>query len=135
MSETRSQKMAQTAYERVNERFKGSEKDVKEYTTFAKKFPALVHTCGLAQALAFAKAKDHSDYLDDLREVLGEIDNSLKKVDLIDYTNRLPLVDYMRLSRDAISAASWLKRYVEAEKAVEKANRDKTDPRSSASEG
>jgi len=45
---TKEQQMAQAAFERVQGRSSGFE----EYSSFALAFPALVHSCGLAQALA-----------------------------------------------------------------------------------
>ena len=50
---TRSQRLAQEAFARVTDHRRPN----KEYVSFAKKFPALIHTCGLAQAIAFALAK------------------------------------------------------------------------------
>lgn len=119
---TRSQKLAQAAYMRVADRIppKTEPKILtqfqREYRTLARKFPALIHTCGLAQAVAFALAKQENQYIGDLEEVL-------KAVGHTEITNREPLEyhartqqlsGYLRLSRDAINAASWLKRYVEA---------------------
>ena len=55
---TRGQKLAQAAFPCIEQRHSSlNEKQFKEYTSFAKKFPALIHTCGLAQAVAFALAK------------------------------------------------------------------------------
>lgn len=114
---TRSQKLAQAAFPRIQERKRGlSEREFKEYTSFAKKFPALIHTCGLAQAVAFALAKKEAGYVEDLAAVLSasghtEISDS-PSLDQNARTQQLSA--YLRLSRDAINAASWLKRYVEA---------------------
>ena len=119
---TRSQKLAQAAFPRVCVRIppgtdpKKFTKSQKEYRTFAEKFPALIHTCGLAQAVAFALAKQEKDYIEDLAAVLRgsghpEISSAQS---LHDRARTNPLSSYLRLSRDAISAASWLKRYVEA---------------------
>ncbi len=114
---TRSQKLAQAAFPRIQERKKGlSEKGFDEYKSFAKKFPALIHTCGLAQAVAFALAKKETGYVEDLAAVLNgsghpEITSAPT---LHEHTRTLQLSGYLRLSRDAINAAGWLKRYVEA---------------------
>ena len=114
MLKTRSQTMAQAAYRRISARNGGKPSD--EYATFAKKFPALIHSCGLAQAVAFAEAKNEKAYLDDLVNVLREAGyttiSSIKA--LADRSRNASLTEYMRLSRDALAAASWLKRYVEA---------------------
>lgn len=109
---TCSQKLAQEAYARVAEHGKQD----GEYVSFAKKFPALMHTCGLAQAVAFALAKKEATYIDDLAAVLkagghDAIDSATK---LAETTRSETLGGYLRLSRDAIHAASWLKRYAEA---------------------
>lgn len=122
---TRSQKLAQAAFRCIANRNGGKPTD--DYRTLAKKFPALIHTCGLAQAVAFAEAKGKIKdekkpqkpeilYLEDLATVLsqcghGEINSPGR---LAQQTREEPLSSYLRLSRDAINAAGWLKRYVEA---------------------
>jgi len=99
--------------------FRAQNKDqtvAAEYVTFAKKFPSLIHTCGLTQAVAFALAKKQVEYVADLAYVLGGVGHSgMTSAKALDEAARTWEVgDYMRLSRDAIQAASWLKRYVEA---------------------
>ena len=114
---TRSQKLAQAAFSKANARHNSlKEKDFKEYISFAKKFPALMHTCGLAQAVAFALAKKESDYINDLSALLnaGGYSNISSASALLNQTQTLQLGEYLRLSRDTINAASWLKRYAEA---------------------
>jgi CRISPR-associated protein Cmr5 len=119
---TRSQRLAQAAFPRITARIpagtdpKNLTKDQKEYRTFAKKFPALIHTCGLAQAVAFALAKQENDYIEDLAAVLRESGHPeiTSAQTLHERARTQPLSGYLRLSRDAINAASWLKRYVEA---------------------
>lgn len=115
---TRGQVMAREAYSRTSSRVEDTSWD--EYATFAKRFPALIHTCGLAQAVVFARTKK-SDYLDDLAAVLRACGhNSIGNADdLIKNSHDSPLSTYLRLSKDAIEAAEWLKRYVEAYKEVD----------------
>jgi len=120
---TRSQCLAQAAFSRIH----GHGKPAKEYVSFAKKFPELIHTCGLAQAVAFALAKGNSkkeqgnqkpefQYLEDLAAVLkaGGHEAILSAAQLGEASRSESLNSYLRLSRDAIHAASWLKRYAEA---------------------
>jgi CRISPR-associated protein Cmr5 len=109
---TRSQQRAQAAYARIA----GHGKPDKEYVSFAKKFPALIHTCGLAQAVAFALAKKETAYIEDLAEVLKASGHpEITSAHLLDDQARAQqLSGYLRLSRDALNAAGWLKRYVEA---------------------
>jgi CRISPR-associated protein Cmr5 len=109
---TRSQRLAQAAFARV----KKYGKPGKDYVSFAKKFPALVHACGLAQAVTFALAKKESDYIDDLAAVVSASGHPaiVNASSLDQYARSQEFNGYLRLSRDAINAASWLKRYAEA---------------------
>ena len=109
---TRSQRLAQAAFAQIAQYGKPG----KEYASFAKKFPALIHTCGLAQAVAFAQAKKEENYLADLAKVLSAAGYSeiAETQALGALAREAKLSAYMRLSRDALNAAGWLKRYVEA---------------------
>jgi CRISPR-associated protein Cmr5 len=105
--QTRQQKRAQQAYSCVSSR---EEKDEK-YSGLAKKFPALVHNCGLVQAVAFVRAKEGKtgeDYIKHLAKTMGE------DGELGDKSRAADLMNYQRLTREAIEAATWLKRYSEA---------------------
>jgi CRISPR-associated protein Cmr5 len=101
----------------VEQRLQGDSRTIPDdYLTFAKKFPSLIHSCGLAQAVAFGLAKKQEAYLDDLAAVLqvahaDEITNN-KALDNLARTADAP--SYIRLSRNALTASSWLKRYAEA---------------------
>lgn len=108
---TKEQSMACKAFELVNERHQTLGEDFKDYKSFALSFPSLIHSCGLVQAVAFAMAKDKDGYIDDLQKVFNEIDNAgnLQKI-----SREAPVMKYMRITRHAISAASWIKRYCQA---------------------
>src|SRR5437870_550909 len=110
--------MAQAAFGRVQQKKERPETYCKEYRSFAREFPTLVHQCGLAQAVAFAQAKkDHQlDYANDLASVLTAAGHPgiASAEALAGQTRSLPVTGYVRLSRDALDAAVWLKRYVEA---------------------
>lgn len=82
----------------------------EDYRQFAKRFPALVHSCGLAQAVAFAQAKDKDAYLGDLANVMGIDNNSA----LGNISRTVDLVEYQQVTREAIDCATWIKRYAEA---------------------
>ncbi len=112
--QTTSQRMAQAAYNRIRAR-----KPDEKYRSFARSFPTLIHSCGLAQSLAFALAKKehHADYAEDLATVLAaagheQIHTAQQLADRI--RDDLWVTQYIRISRDALAAAVWLKRYVEA---------------------
>jgi CRISPR-associated protein Cmr5 len=113
--QTRSQKLAQAAFPRIQARKSELRaKEFDEYTSFAKKFPALIHTCGLAQAVAFALSKKESEYIADLTAVLSAAGHNFQHNALDHQARTQQFSSYLRLSRDALNAASWLKRYVEA---------------------
>lgn len=109
--QTKEQKMAQKAFEIVD----SSRKQDADYKSFALSFPSLIHSCGLAQALAFAQAKAKQDYLDDLQKVFAQIDSG----ELINMSKESELVEYTRITRHALMAATWLKRYCQATEARE----------------
>ncbi|MCX6678865.1 MAG: type III-B CRISPR module-associated protein Cmr5 [Methanothrix sp.] len=103
---TKQQDRAQKAYKcLLPERKVGD-----EYRQFAKRFPALVHSCGLAQAVAFAQSKDKNVYLDDLASVM-DISSSQE---LAKVSRTVDLVKYQQTTREAIECATWIKRYAEA---------------------
>lgn len=108
------QKMAQAAWQSVQAVLKGHK--FEEYKRFAMKFPALVHNCGLVQALAFAEIKEKDlGYTENLCSVLnagGCFDGDKKK--LLDATRDAHYTEYMRIARRAVEAATWIKRYVQA---------------------
>jgi CRISPR-associated protein Cmr5 len=114
---TRSQTLAQAAYSQIGlHTGNGARKPGKEFVSTVKQFPALIHTCGLAQAVAFALAKKDDEYVGYLAAVLRASGHAeITDANSLDHHARTkPLNVYLRLSRDAINAASWLKRYVEA---------------------
>ncbi len=105
---TKNQTMAQKAFEVVNGQNFGS---------FAREFPTLVHSCGLAQAFVYAKAKNEKAYREALAKVLKAAKWAEAENDAILETKMLGMSvsTYIRLSRDALAAAVWIKRYCEAE--------------------
>lgn len=110
MPETRQQKRAQVAIEKVKVQ---ERRDTGDYSQIAKKFPALVQTCGLAQAIAFIIAKEKETgetYIHDLSAVMG-ITNTPALPEL---SRTAPMLKYQYLTREAIASATWLKRYSEA---------------------
>lgn len=111
MPHIRSQKYAQRAYGLI-QKVKDDNKQVKEYRTLALNFPTMILQSGLAQAIGFLQAKgkeEHLLLLAHIAELLEENENSLHKKILA-----ADLSHYQLLSRQAIEAASSLKRYTQA---------------------
>ena len=105
---TKDQKMAQAAYQRVAAR---SGANFDDYSSFAKAFPSLIHSCGLVQAVAFAATKGKGDYVADLQTVFDQADQA---GDLYERSRSAELPEYARTSRHALAAATWIKRYCQA---------------------
>ncbi|HHX2501977.1 TPA: type III-B CRISPR module-associated protein Cmr5 [Neisseria subflava] len=111
MQHIRSQKYAQRAYGLI-QKVKDDNKQVKEYRTLVLNFPTMILQSGLAQAIGFLQAKgkeEHLLLLAHIAELLGENKDSLHKKIL-----EADLSHYQLLSRQALEAASSLKRYTQA---------------------
>jgi len=123
---TRGQRRAHAACECVREVEKNGDKEYSgKYLTFARKFPSLIQSCGLVQAVAFALARSkaandigaanekkgpYEEVVKALAKIMGL--SSLEKLQSDCQLAEVP--EYLRLSRDALDAANWLKRYAEA---------------------
>lgn len=111
MPHIRSQKYAQRALGLI-QKVKDDNKQVKEYRTLVLNFPTMILQSGLAQAIGFLQAKgkeEHLLLLAHIAELLGENKDSLHKKIL-----EADLSHYQLLTRQAIEAASGLKRYTQA---------------------
>jgi CRISPR-associated protein Cmr5 len=109
---TRSQIFAERAFARVAEVSKRDPKTQADYARSAKRLPALLHTAGLAQAVAFLQAKNLSQLLKDVVFVMN--DDCLQSETFAQLVRSAELLEYLRLSRLALEAAGWLKRYAES---------------------
>ena len=88
-----------------------SEGKAGEYSSFSKSFPAVINNCGLAQAIAFGFAKKPPlDYMRHLAIVAGFKDQDA----MADGCRNADVAEYLRLTRQTLKAATWLKRYSEA---------------------
>nr|WP_321352794.1 type III-B CRISPR module-associated protein Cmr5 [uncultured Methanoregula sp.] len=113
---TKNQIRAEIAYDCVNKKVHkdadiSQKEEERKYLQLARSFPALVHTCGLVQAVAFVTAKEKDtgkDYLRHLETIMPLVPETLVKK-----SRTAPLLEYQRLTRDAMDSATWLKRYAE----------------------
>lgn len=111
---TRGQRMASIALEKVEQAAKDTPIR-KDYKTRAMGFPALVMQSGLAQAIGFLRSKSgtpsnaYARYLADLAVVMGKVDAKTLHEAVI----QAPIPDYRYLTRDALDAAAWLKRFAQ----------------------
>ncbi len=114
----RSHHVAQSAYNRVNARLEFSAKKKKKYGALAHKLPVLILQNGLAQATGFLIDKgedEHLGLLDDLAQVLREtgVSGCNGRVDLHESVIGANTLKTMRLTRRALEASGWIKRYVQ----------------------
>lgn len=89
----------------------------KYYGTMAQKLPVLIRSAGLAQALAFVDAKASGTHEEPYRQLLGDLAQVLGYPDagrLLEASREAGLVDYMRLSRKAVLALTWFKRFAQS---------------------
>lgn len=109
--ETRDQKYAKAAFPKVNGQKNAATE--KGYRTVALGFPVMVLQSGLVQAAGFLLAKngpEHQAYLRDLSSILGFTSGQDFHTKLVDSQ----LAEYQLLTRKALEAASWLKRYTQS---------------------
>lgn len=110
----RTQKYASLAYPMVSA-IKGRPVEAK-YRTLALTFPTMIMQSGLAQAVGFlmAKGKDeHQTMLEHVAQLLEyQGTDTVKKMHADILASELS--DYQRLTRNALEATSWLKRYTQA---------------------
>lgn len=115
---TLEQRFASDVYEKVNAYAQAHPQDDpqrKRYGAMAQELPVLIHTAGLAQALAFVDAKatganekPYRQLLDDLAGVLEFAD----RAKLAEKSREVPtLAEYADLTRRALLALTWFKRF------------------------
>ena len=102
-----SREQGQKAFVAVSSRCNSAHES--DYKRFSKSFPVLIQTCGLAQALSFALAREQQAYLTDLASIVG-----LDSAQMIRLTLESPVPIYQKHSRDLLAASTWIKRYSEA---------------------
>ena len=112
---TRSQKYAEKIYEQLEQLAREwKEKEQRQkYGSMAHRLPILIHTAGLAQALAFVQARGSEEQkrlLEHIAAVLGK--GSAEK--LLEESRKADLTDYMRLTRQVLEALVWYKRFAQS---------------------
>jgi CRISPR type III-B/RAMP module-associated protein Cmr5 len=115
MAATREQDRAQAAFQLVSA-VPGERR--REYGGQALRLPALIHHCGLCQALVFLEAKAGGD----LRSAHGLLLSHVALVsqlagsteELTEMARTADIRGYLRMTHEASASAEWLKRYAEA---------------------
>lgn len=122
---TRQQERAQEAYKCVQGKDKTKEED-RKYGRVCADLPALLRQCGLCQTVTFLQAKGkEKDYIRSVLTDLGKVAGLGNNVDAISEKARtVGVVEYQRLSREALRCAEWFSRYAEALLDVKKGEGD-----------
>lgn len=114
--EIRTHKYAKIAYPLVSD-IKGSAIEAK-YRTLALNFPTMIMQSGLAQAIGFLMVKgneEHKELLQHIAKILNYVNNGEpNKEALHNDILRADITKYQLLSRKALEASSWIKRYTQA---------------------
>ena len=113
---TRQQRWSSKALACVEERqAEGQAKDfaISKYKTRCLSTPSLVQQAGVVQALAFIISRDQTgrDFADDLAQTYGLKDRD----ELLRKAQNGGLGEYMTLSADLISVATWFRRFAKSE--------------------
>lgn len=107
----RTHRYAEAAFPKVESIKKENDRNLEaKYRTLALSFPAMIMQAGLMQSIGFLKAKDEAEH----RTLLGHIQDILGVRDLHAQALRSDVQEYQLLTRKALDASSWLKRYTQA---------------------
>ena len=106
---TREQRRAQAAFRKIKQAQGSAQPEA--YGRQCLHLPALIHQCGLCQALTFLEAK--APKKPECRELLADI---LEAAGIGSTANvrDAEVTAYQRMTRDALACAQWFKRYAEA---------------------
>lgn len=126
--QTRNQRLAADVHSRVSEfrvRFtdedgkvkKEHESEIKLYGSMAHKLPVLVRQAGLAQALAFVEARGQATQVDLLAHLSLTVDG--REDGLLIRSREAELNEYIQLTRQALAALTWYKRFAQSVLEVE----------------
>lgn len=124
---TRQQQIALRAYDRVRA-VEGQSADYRQkYGTMAHKLPILIHTAGLAQALAFVESRNKDPHRQLLQHLAETVEHAgiAHGQELAERSRTAELDEYMLLTRRVLAALVWYKRFVESILKIEQ--RDEAD--------
>lgn len=115
--QTRDQRYATKVYEKVQVIRSEFPESYRKYGAMSHKLPILIHTAGLAQALAYVESRKvdtskkeediYARFLKDLAETVGvtELSKQAREVEL---------THYMYLTEQVLAALLWYKRFAQS---------------------
>lgn len=87
----------------------------KEYGSLAREMPTLIQVNGLAQTLAFLKAKNKTHHQNMLKHLSGWVCQQLElQSDLLESVLGMDSQLYRRATAESLAFLQWLKRFAEA---------------------
>lgn len=122
--QTLDQQYALDVYQRVMAAKEHFKEKARKYGVMCHKLPLLIHTAGLAQALAFVESRNEEVYtqlIQDLAQTLKQEGN------LAQETRRCDLNDYMRLTWQIMDALLWYKRFAQSVLGVDASTGDEQE--------
>jgi len=115
---TRSQKHAQGIAGQVKEVQARPRKIQKQYGSLCHRFPIMVLRNGLAQAVGFLAAKSQSDGSTAhgllLAHLAAHLSSNANAASYQIHVNQANIAAYRRMTREALAAAVWYKRFAES---------------------
>jgi len=118
---TREQNRAARVYKYVK-KYEKNEKVRKDYGSMALRFPALLRSAGLVQALAFVDSRGndaHKQFIHDFASVIYELEGKPKRgkeafEQYFQEARDAQLAQYLRMTREALAVADWFKRFAQS---------------------
>jgi CRISPR-associated protein Cmr5 len=111
--QTRDQKYAIDAYTNVTTiKENKNEKTARKYGVMSHKLPILIHTAGLAQALAFVESRGAKDGI--YKKFLDDLGKTIEEKTIVAKAREANLNDYMRLTAQVMAALVWYKRFAQS---------------------
>ena len=116
---TREQIRAATAHDLISKiKAENQVPDAKEIGRQFLRLPALIHQCGLCQAVAFLEAKKFGRVVDHLAQIISAPEQEPSKrregATFAKQVLEAGMIQYQWLTCEALKPAQWLKRYSEA---------------------
>ncbi len=120
---TREQRRAELVYEHLKPYANRDQSYCDNYGSMALRFPALVRSAGLVQALAFVDSRgkdEHRDFVYDLAAVLAKLNEQDKKDReqafkwLFEQARTADLPHYLHLTRETLAVADWFKLFAQS---------------------
>ena len=111
--QTRDQKYAVDAYNRVKAILNDGKLSNDKYGSMAHKLPILIRTAGLAQAFAYVQARGKPEHKLLLRDLALTL-NKQSRENLAETAMNAPLIEYIYLTQQALAALLWYKRFAQS---------------------